>query len=333
MNKTHAHISKAFLCALSLTVLGGCDFFGKSTPSKSSHSSSTAGDGVVLCTINNEPVIRESDFLSSLNQMIQANPYFKGASADALPKELQRKFFEQLTTQALIEKYATKNNIEKDPEFIKAYEETERLLKRSLMVQMFEKTIYENIKVSDADIQKHYEENKDRFVKSAGGVLVAGARFDSDDAAAAFLAKAKSGDFEKLAKAEKGAKYRDFGRVAKEARNPQYDVVPGPIKDSALALNSLPGFDKVKVGKEHWVIKVWDKKDSELFDLAEIKQHIESMLKNNMFRDELEKRLKTIKDEFKITVNEEYFKEKDQPQAADNASDKKETEDVPATAA
>jgi len=332
MNNTYAFTSKGFLFALALTVLAGCDFSKKESGSEKS--TAKADGSIVLCTINNEPVIKESEFLSSLNQMIQANQYFRGASAESLPKELQRKFFDQLATQALIEKYSVKNSIEKDPEFIKAYEETEKLLKRSLMVQMFEKKLYDGIKVSDEDIQKHYAENKDRFVKSAGGVLVAGARFDTDEAAQAFLAKAKAdvNAFDKLVKDEKGAKFRDFGRVSKEAKNPQYDVVPGPIKDTALGLTKLPAVDKVKVGKEYWVIKAWDKKDAEIFDLAEIKQHIEAMLKNNLFKDALDKQLQDIKGDFKMTVNEDYFKEKAQPEENGKPAEEEETPS-PATAA
>ncbi len=312
---------------LSLMLLSGCDFLKKKETPAPKTTAQAAEAGASLCTINGETVITESEFMNNLVQMIQSNPYFKGASLDSLPKELLRKFFDQLTTQALIEKFSVKTNVEKDPEFVKAYNETEKLLKRSLMVQLFEKKIYDNIKVSDGDISKHYSENKDRFVKVAGGTLAMGARFENEEAANAFLAKAKANmdDFENMAK--KDGKFRDFGRVTKESRGMQYEVVPGPIKDTVLSANKLPMVDKVKTGKEFWVVKAWDKKDTTLFDLDEVKPHIEAMLKNNLFRDALEKRVKELNSEFTVVVNEDFFKDKAAPgqaQGDDEAQEPKE---------
>ena len=303
---------KGSVMILSLTFMAGCDLFKKKEAETSAKMPSQATDsGATLGSINGEAVVSEADFLNNLQQMVQSNPYFRGATIESLPKELLRKFLDQLMTQALIEKYSVKNNIENDAEFIKAYNETEKLLKRSLMVQIFEKKIYDNLKVSDSDIKKHYAENKDRFVKVAGGVLAMGARFDSEKAADAFLAKVKThlDDFEKLATADKSAKFRNFDRVTKESKGFQYEAVPAPVKETVLGMTKLPGVEKVKAGKDFWVVKAWDKQTTVLFELDEVKAHIESMLKNNLFKDALEARIKDLKKGFTIKVNEEYFKE------------------------
>jgi len=337
MNTKSTCLNGSLLIA-SLVLFSSCDLIKKKdvvTPK-----TEAAAPGAALCTINGEPAITEGEFLNNLNQMIQANPYFKGATIDTLPKELQRKFFDQLAMQALIEKHSVKNNIETDPEFIKAYNETEKLLKRSLMVQLFEKKIYDNIKISDSDITKHYNENKDRFVKVAGGVLAVGARFDSDSQAKAFIGKVKADadEFEKLAKADKNAKFRDFGRVSQQGANKglQYDIVPAPIKETVLGMTKLPGVEQVKIGNEYWVVRAWDKKETVLYDLEEVKTHVEAMLKNNKFRDALDQRLKELKGDFKVVVNEDYFKEKKADEAADKADVKAEDtkeEKVPAATA
>lgn len=300
---------------LALILLSGCGEFGKKKEAPAATSKEAEkSSGLTLCTIDGKPAISEADFLTNLNQMLQSNPYFRGATVESLPKELLRRFLDQLTSQKLIENFSIKNNIEKDAEFIKAYEETEKLLRRSLMVQIFEKKIYDGIKVADGDISKYYAENKDRFVKVAGGVLAMGISFDSDAKATEFLAKAKGNveGFEKLAKAEKAGKFKDFNRVNKESKGFQYDVVPAPVKETVLGMTKLPGVEKIKAGKEFWVVKAWDKKDTTLFEMSEVKTHIESMIKNNQFKDALEKRVKELKDDFKVVVNEEYFKEKQQ---------------------
>ena len=322
MKKKNTLLIKGSTIVFSLALLTGCDFFKKKETSKLEEPKAS---GAALCTINGDVAITEADFVNNLNQLVQSNPYFRGATVESLPKELQRKFFEQLTTQALIEKFSVKTNVEQDPEYIKAYNETEKLLKRSLMVQIFEKKIYDTIKISDGDISKYYNENKDRFVKAAGGVLAMGARFDNEGEATAFLAKVKgNGDnFEKLAKADKGGKFKDFGRVSKESRGMQMEAVPTPVKETVLGMTKLPGVEKVKAGKDFWVVRAWDKKDTILFEEGEVKSHIESMLKNNQFKDAVEKRVKELKGDFKIVINEDYFKE------AKQAEDKKEGDAEP----
>src|SRR5437868_1758098 len=138
---------KGSAIVLSLAFMSGCDMFKKKEAAQPAKSSpAEQAQGKTLCSINGETAISEADFMNNLNQMIQSNPYFRGATIDSLPKELLRKFLDQLTTQALIEKYSVKNNVENDAEYIKAYNETEKLLKRSLMVQIFEKKLYDGLK-------------------------------------------------------------------------------------------------------------------------------------------------------------------------------------------
>lgn len=312
-----------------IATLAGCDLFKKTASSESSAASDKAqSSSAVLCSINGEAVITQEDFAKNLNQMIEANPYFRGATAEQLPKELQRRFFEQLVTQALIEKHALAKGVDKKADFVKTYEDTQKLLKRTLLVQTVEKDIYDSITVDEKEISKYFDENKERFVKTPGGTLTIGVRFETDFAADLFLGKVRNNvdQFEKLAKEEKSGKFRDFGRVSKEPnRNMQVDIVPGPVKDAVAALNKFPSVEKVKVGKEVWVIKAWDKKNAENFALDEVKQHIEGMLKNNKFRDVLDKQVKDIKEGFKVVINEDFFKSAEQPAGQEEADDKENT--------
>jgi peptidylprolyl isomerase len=305
-------------CALvvALAVLPGCGWFGKKDAAKDVKGS---GSEQTLCSIDNKPVIKESDFNNSLNQMLQANPYFRGAGADSLPMQIKRRFFDELVKQELIIAEADKTNIEKDPEFQKSLEEMVKLVKRSLKVQFFEKKVFEGIKVSDSDSKKYFEENKERYMKAAGGVLVAGASFANDADAQAFMHSTKTSvdEFEKLAKANKKATFKDFGRVSKGAQGMGFGMTPAPVKEAALAMHKLPGVEKVKVGKEIWVIKAWDKKDSVYYEYSEIKPQLEMVIKNNQARDVLEKLLKDLREKFKVVVNEDFFKDATKPAEGD----------------
>ena len=311
MKQLSTILIKGSLLSLSLLVFTGCDLFKKKDTGADAVAAS--GDGVVLCSINGKPVIKESDFINNLTQMMQANQYFRGATPESLPKELQRKFFEQLVTQKLIEAHANENGIEKHPAFIKAYQEADQQLKSALKVQVIEKEIYDSISVDDAETSKYYTDNKERFVKVAGGVLASGIRFDTEVAADAFLAKVRTdlAQFETLAKADKAGKFSDFGRVSKESRGMQFEIIRAPIKEAVLAVPKTPHVEKVKDGKHFWVVKASDKKATELFDLAEVKGHIEGMLKGNKFKDVLDARLKDIRSKLNVSVNEAFFEVKE----------------------
>jgi len=313
MDKTSKTMIHGSVVLLSLILLPGCgilDFFKKKEEPQKVEA--VKAEGVVLCSIDSKPVIHEGSFNKNINQMLQASPYFRGAGADALPLSIKRKFFDELVKQELIIVDANKGNIEKDAEFIKAYHEMKDLLKRSLKIQFFEKKLYDGIKIEASDVQKHYSENKEHYVKVAGGVLVSGIKFDQDAQATSFVGNVKShvDEFDKLAKENKSGKFKEFGRVSKESRGFNFEAVPAPIKEAVLAAHKLPMVEKVKVGKEFWVIKAADKKETVYFNLDEIKQQIEGMLKNNKFKDALDGKIKELRGSHAVVVNEDYFKEK-----------------------
>ncbi|MBM3886485.1 hypothetical protein FJ364_01020 [Candidatus Dependentiae bacterium] len=330
LKKTSTNLLKlGSLFALTLVLIPGCEAPKKQETTKENTSASTS---TVLCKLDGKPVINETEFNNNIAQMLQANPYFKGAGAQSLPLAIKRKFFDELIKQELIIADAAKQNIESDSEFKKAFDEMQKLIKRSLIVQFFEKKIYDGIVIEDAEITKHFEENKDRYVKNPGGVLVGAVRFDSDRDADAFESKTSSAatyaDFEKRAKDKKG-QFRSFGRVAKQDSNRGYqlDNVPQQIKDAALNAKSLPHVQKVKIDKDIWVFHASDKQETELFELNEIKPQIINMLKNNKFREKLDQSIADLKKKISIDINEDYFKEKKQdatPAAADKAESKKE---------
>ncbi len=314
LKKTSVKLLKTgSLLMLTITLIPGC--FGPCGKKESTSSTTDAKSGLVLVKIDNKPVINETEFNNNINQMLQANPYFKGAGAQSLPLSIKRKFLDELIKQELIIADATKNGLDQDAEFRKALEDMQKLVKRSLTVQFFEKKIYDGIVVDDSEIAKHFEENKERYVKNAGGVLVGAVRFDTDRDADAFLAKSKStktyADFEKMAK-DKSGQFRSFGRVNNQEaqRGYQFESVPAPIKEAALKAQSLPLVSKIKSGKDVWVMHVSDKQDTEVFELSEIKPQIVNMIKNNKFKDQLDKAISDLKAKMTIDVTEEFFKEK-----------------------
>jgi peptidyl-prolyl cis-trans isomerase C len=320
MKKNATLIAKLGTGLLVITLFSGCKFITdlfKKAPAKEKVTEvqeveKEEGTGEVLLNIDGKPVLKESDFDKHLTQMLQVNPYFRGAGVDSLPMAIKRKFFDELVKQELILAWADKNRIEDDAEFIKSFAEMKALVKRSLLVQRFESKIFEDISVSDNEVKDHFNQNKEKFVKEPGGVLISGIKFEDEEKADSFLDKAKgkkSDDFIALAQKDKDGKFKDFGRVSKEKKGIEGADIPNSVKDRAFSLKNFPAIDKVKVGKNFWVIHASDKKEAEVFDFDEVKPQLEVMLRNNKFREELDKHIKELKGEFTIDVNEDFFKD------------------------
>jgi len=325
VNKKTEYLIKNGALVVALALLPGCkllDYFGKKQVEKKSTEKAkdiakpktvALGTGAVLCKIDGKPAIMESDYLKSMKQMLQANPYFRGAGIESLPVTVKRKFFDELVKQELIIVDANRKKLSDNPEFIKAYQDMMKLVERSLKVQFFEKKIYDGIRVSSGDVEKHYKENKSKYVKTAGGVLTSGARFSSEMEANKFFAKAKKTpkDFDKLAKEEKSAFFRSFGRVTGDTEDKlNVKRIPAPVKEKILALKKFPAVEKIKVGSDIWVVGAFEKKDTVFFDVKEIRPQIEGVIKNNQFRQVLDDRIKELRTRTTIDVNEDYFKEK-----------------------
>jgi len=335
MKKNMAVIGQASAFILSLCLFSACDMFKKNEAGKDDAAGKVAGDDTVLVTIQKNPVVTMSKLKKNWEQLAQANPYLKGMSFDVAPEDFLCKYLDQLSMQETIVKYQLEQGADKKAEFNKNYEDTCKLLKESLLVQDYEKKLYDEIAIDKTEKEKYFNDNKERFIKSQGGVSTVGASFKTDAEATAFLAKVKGNEakFEDLAKADKGATFKNFGLVGKEAARGAYpfDVVPKPVKETAMGMKNLPGVEKVKADKAFWVVACLEKKDIEYAKLADVEPQIEGMLKNNKFRDVLDKNIKELRTKFDVVVNYDPIK-KSKPEAQE--APKAETEPTePAVAA
>ncbi len=275
----------------------------------------------VLLTIDGKTAITETKFKKHLNQMLQMNPYFRGAGIDSLPVQLQRKFFDELIKQEVILAWAYKNDMDEDSQFLKSLGEMIKLVKRSLLVQGFEKKIFDGIVIPVKERKDYFNKNKEKFVKDPGGVQVSGIKFDIEEKADDFYQKVRgksAADFAKLAKKENEKNFKDFGRVG-DGEVPKTGFMmqktPASIKRKVTSIKRFPNIDKVKAGKDFWVAHFSNKKDKVYLTFEEIDaQQIEPMLKHNKFRDELNKHVDKVKSEFTLDINEDRFKQAAPPQ-------------------
>ncbi|KKP24331.1 MAG: PpiC-type peptidyl-prolyl cis-trans isomerase [candidate division TM6 bacterium GW2011_GWF2_28_16] len=303
-------LSKLSVAVLAVVFLSGCSSI-KNLFQKKDVEKELAADikvGAALLNIDGKIVVSEGDFDKYLTQMLQANPYFRGATAESLPKQLKRKFFDELIKQELIIAWANKNNVAAEEEFKKNYEELKKLVRRSLLVQSYEKKLFDEIAISDADVKDHFNKNKDKFVKEKGDVQVDGVEFADDIQASAFVTKVtgKEADFKKLAKETSEKTFKSFGRVDIKDYN---STLPKEIKDKLTTVAKFPSVVKVAIKNKVWVVCVSDKKDASYFSLDEVKDQLKEMLKINKFKEILNEKIDKLKNEFTLNINEDFFKD------------------------
>ena len=332
-NKNLTKILSGSTLALSL-VLTGCigssnkkDATTGKTEGKSTDAlaESAKKSGPILCSIDGKPAIYESDFIKSINQMMQQNPYFRGAYIDALPGKLKRQLLDKLTDQELILAKAYANKINETDEFKTACKDMMQLIERSFAIQFFEKSIYDKIEISNEKVEKYFNENKDRYVKVAGGTLASGAKFANDADATKFMEsiKANPSEFDKHAKENKQAKFKHFERVTQTAQGLEPESIPEQVKTAILAAKSFPRVEKVTISKDNvWVVAEFNKQEPIYFALDEIKKQVEDLIKNNEFGKAIEDQLKELRKNMTVDINEDYFKDaQPEPQAHDNSTD------------
>lgn len=323
MKKNAGMLVKAALaCSVALT-FQGCSvlewFNTKTTPAAPAKSATASRsvdvDDVVYATIGNDnkPFITKKEFDVKLNQMLQA--YRGQVTADALPMEAKRKFLDDLAKmRAISAVWADDRNIASDPAFQSLLAERIETAKEAAIVEQFVNELRSGIEISESEVSADYKKNKDRYVKVAGGATIKAVSFSSEKDADAFLKKAQGNadQFEALANKESDGKFKDFGFVPSVQQDPNMGMMPNRVpdflKDAVFAAKKFPAINTVSNGQQHWVFCATDKKDSVHFELAEIKDQLREMLKENKFKGILDERMKEMVRKAHIKVNEEYFK-------------------------
>jgi len=239
MNNTIKHSAYIGLGMCMVAMISGCKPFdviqGNMTQSvdkkkiaqqtKAAHKHAD-NDDVVLLKLDGDSVLRKAEFEKYLTQMMQANPYFRTMTIDTLPPDIKRKVFDRLVDQRLIVQKAKKMNMEEMPEFKKSFDETSRLLRNSLLVQIYEKAILEKVQVDDSEIKDEFKKNKEKYIKVAGGPLVEAVKFSDKKEGEKFFNMIREDfpSFAEKARAQKGGEYHNFARLS---QGPQATAVAG----------------------------------------------------------------------------------------------------------
>jgi peptidyl-prolyl cis-trans isomerase C len=239
--------------------------------------------------------IKDSDIDAILSQIPE--PY----RARYETPDAKREIIEKMAEVKMMALEAKKKGIDKKPATkLKLEYIGDQILARDL-----EESVVENIKVSDADITKYYNDNKDKYA-SGPRVKVRHILVATEPEAKAILAQLKNGaDFSKLAKEKSkcpsGQRGGDLGWVTQGRMDPAFEKAAFALKKGQMS-----GIVKSSFG--YHIIICDDVETKKEKPLAEVKQQIERQLQREK-RDEVVNKLKEeVKKDFPIAINEDYFK-------------------------
>lgn len=299
----------------SLMVLPGCgmlDWIKDKLGSKPGSAQRDAGqDGsAVLVTINGQPLITKGMLEVEKKKLLDANPQLQAMIALMDEKQLDRNLMEGLTSREIIRKYVKDHSIEQSEKYKKDYDMVLGQVKDALNTRYFMEAL--SVEVADAEIEKFYNENKDampNLLTSRGGIRAAGASFSNEQAAKDFAAKVKAAknNINKAAKDSGLAadKVKDFKLV-----NDQSLGIDNELKSKITAMKSFPRVETFKVGKEYWVVAATKKEDSQYRPLEQVKAEIKQAIEKDKTMKRFEEEVASLKGEYKIQVNEDFFSQR-----------------------
>jgi len=261
-------------------------------------------DDKVLVTVDGVPAITLKSFEEEVEKLVEADQRMQMA-LQFQPDLKYKLLTDEFVNRLVIDKYIAENKIDQSEEYKKDLERALTQIKRALDVNYFFKA--HPVKVSDSEVKKFYEENKDQvpgILISAGGTLASGIKFDKEDAAKAFYdkVKGKSKEFDEISKKEGLTdKVQDFKLVTDKSID-----MNATLRTKIMALKRFPAVEMVKVSdKELWVVNAPSKEEKQYIPFEEIKDRLKGALEQKKQMEEAEKIINSLKGKYNIVIDEE----------------------------
>lgn len=313
MNKNFHKIVVVSGIFVILSFLPGCmDMFKSGSADVPMEESKPSNDepvltGQVLMTIKGKPAIttdslavEKEDYLKSMPQLVEAMKHID-------PKEFDHYLLEGLVGQYIADEYVTSNKIDQTPAYQAELKKLYRNMDRTLNAIYFNKQI--SVTVPDSEVKSFYEVNKNKIqgvVISHGGVAAQGIEFANLAEARAFVSQVKSAqnNFTKVAQ-EDGLtdKIKDFKLV-----NAYSIGIDEQLRDKIVAIKTVPAVELIEVNDKFWVVFATAKEESKYVPYEQIKDRLKQQLEQMKRSELLEKKINELRQEYAVTVNEDYFK-------------------------
>lgn len=312
--QSRAPLSLVLLVSM-VAVLPACTLFKSSdnkteTPAQTQTAGadkyvSATDNSAVLATINGKPLITETMLQEEFDKFIESNPQAKAILT--LMPDAQTQFLDAMVSQKLFDIYVNDAGIATSAEYQAELKKIQDAARQMLNAKWFNDK--HPATVSDVDVRKFYDENKNnipQLVESRGGVNAVAIQFDTEATAKAFLdkVKGKSAEFSALAKeANLADKVRDFKLV-----NQQSMTIDPSLRDKILAYRSFPTVELVKVNdKSFWVVNAHSKEDVKYAPFEKVKNDLREYVKNMKQGEVVKGELDKLKAKYNIKMDQAFL--------------------------
>jgi len=247
----------------------------------------------ILVTVNGKNVTKQDaeQFVAAA----QPNAHFM-----QLDKAQQNMIKERLVEKILFTELAKKEEVDKNPEFLKNMEK----IKEELLVNMWMKLQLGNVIVSDSEAKEFYEKNKDKF-KQPESVTARHILVKTEDAAKAIIKELKPLEgaklkekFVVLAKEKStgpsGSKGGDLGTFTKGQMVPEFGKAVWALKDGTITMKAV----KTQFG--YHIIYLEKKNVAQPVSYEKVKEKIILSLKQKQFASKIAEMAKELKSKAKI---------------------------------
>jgi peptidyl-prolyl cis-trans isomerase C len=252
--------------------------------------------GKTLAEVNGN-IITTDDFKQEAERL---PPYLKPMVQSA---EGKKELLDSMIVREIILEQAKKDGVDKSKEVADRLED---LRKRLIVETYLKKKVEQEAKVSDEDIKKFYDENKEKF-KGGEQVRASHILVKTEQEAQDVLAQLKKGaSFEEMAKKyskdSTAAKGGDLGWFPKGAMVPEFDKVAFSLKDGEMS-----GIVKTNFGFH--IIKVTGKRPAGIRSLDEVKEQIKATLLPTKQQEIFQKMKEDLKKSSKVSIKEDVLKD------------------------
>jgi len=259
--------------------------------------SSAIASAQTLVTVNGKAITQEevdTELMNATQGRFNEVPAEKQA-------EFRQQVLQQLIGKELIYSDAQKSGVLKSDDYVQEYKKLEERMKKELAIQVWQKKLLDDLKISQKELKEYYSSNKEEFTEKEA-VHARHILLKSEDEAKSVISQLKSlkGDklknkFIELAKEKStgpsGPKGGDLGYFGKGQMVPEFnDAV---FKMNVGSMTPAP----VETQFGFHVIYLEDKKDASIRNFDDVKALVEERLKMEKFKsvmknkmDELQKK-------------------------------------------
>lgn len=259
-------------------------------------STSTPSDSAVIASVGSWKVT-VGEFNDRLKALKEAVPQFNTED-----KENKKLVLEELVRQALLVIDAESKGLDKEKDVKGAIEE----FRRTVLVREQARRVAENVQVTPEDIQKFYDENKERLVKPIEykvREIVVDTQVKANEV---LLEVLKGADFGEMAKAHsKGKTAADGGLL--EPFN-EKNTPPPAIAAELLKLNAGETSQVFKGPDGFYILKLDAKTGGEQIPLDDLRKDIEQNQKLAKQQQAILDYIAKLKETIKVETHEELIK-------------------------